>query len=93
MAKKNFFDWSAEKVPGLLYFVLVGVAIPPLGGVMLVVLVLMYLGSEYAAFENDRIRDQNLMLEGYRTVRFSANQVYTDPRKVIGTIRSLAMNV
>jgi hypothetical protein len=41
------------------------------------------------AFEDDRRRDQRLMLAGYRVVRFTRDQVFDDPSGVEATIRGL----
>jgi very-short-patch-repair endonuclease len=41
------------------------------------------------AFEHDRIRDQRLMLAGYRVVRFPRRQVLEDPASVAATLRAL----
>ena len=41
------------------------------------------------AFEHDRRRDQQLMLAGYRVVRFPRRQVYEDPASVDATLRGL----
>jgi hypothetical protein len=41
------------------------------------------------AFEHDRIRDQRLMLAGYRVVRFPKRQVLEDPAGVAQTMRAL----
>ena len=41
------------------------------------------------AFEHDRIRDQQLMLLGYRVVRFPWQQVLGEPATVDATIRAL----
>ena len=41
------------------------------------------------AFEHDRLRDQRLMLAGYRVVRFTWRQVTEQPETTIATIREL----
>jgi hypothetical protein len=41
------------------------------------------------AFVNDRVRDQRLMLAGYRVVRFPWQQVFDDPRDVAATLRAV----
>jgi very-short-patch-repair endonuclease len=41
------------------------------------------------AFEHDRIRDQRLMLAGYRVVRFPRRQVLEDPASVAATMGAL----
>jgi len=41
------------------------------------------------AFEDDRARDQRLMVEGFRVVRFTWRQVRYDPAKVASILRSL----
>jgi very-short-patch-repair endonuclease len=41
------------------------------------------------AFEHDRLRDQRLMLAGFRVVRFTHAQVFDDPRHVERTVRGL----
>ena len=41
------------------------------------------------AFEHDRRRDQQLMLAGYRVVRFPRRQVFEDPASVDATLRGL----
>ena len=41
------------------------------------------------AFEDDRRRDQRLMLLGYRVVRFTWRQVTEDPATTAATVRSL----
>jgi len=41
------------------------------------------------AFEHDRRRDQQLMLAGYRVVRFPRRQVFEDPASVHATLRGL----
>ena len=41
------------------------------------------------AFEHDRVRDQRLMLAGYRVVRFPRRQVLEDPAGVAATMRAL----
>ena len=41
------------------------------------------------AFEHDRIRDQRLMLAGYRVVRFPHRQVFEAPASVAATLRTL----
>ena len=40
-------------------------------------------------FENDRRRDQRLMLAGWRIVRFTFSQVFDEPRSVEATLREL----
>jgi len=42
-----------------------------------------------AAFEHDRLRDQRLMLAGYRVVRFTWRQVTEDPVSTLATLRGL----
>ena len=41
------------------------------------------------AFESDRLRDQRLMLLGWRVVRFTWRQVMFDPRTVARTLSGL----
>lgn len=41
------------------------------------------------AFERDRVRDQRLMLGGYRVVRFTWRQITREPDRVAQTIRAL----
>ena len=45
--------------------------------------------STHAAFEDDRRRDQSLMLAGYRVVRFTWRQVAQEPEAVAATVRTL----
>ncbi len=45
--------------------------------------------STRLAFEHDRVRDQRLMLAGYRVVRFPKRQVLEDPTSVAATMRTL----
>ena len=45
--------------------------------------------STRAAFEDDRRRDQSLMLAGYRVVRFTWRQVAREPEAVAATVRTL----
>jgi very-short-patch-repair endonuclease len=42
-----------------------------------------------SAFEDDRVRDANLALRGYRVVRFTWRRITNDPATVAQTIRSL----
>jgi very-short-patch-repair endonuclease len=42
-----------------------------------------------AAFEEDRVRDQELALAGLRTVRFTHRQIVDGPREVAGRLRTL----
>ncbi len=41
------------------------------------------------AFERDRRRDQRLMLEGYRVVRFTWSQILEEPHRVAAILRGL----
>ncbi len=45
--------------------------------------------STHAAFEEDRRRDQSLVLAGYRVVRFTWRQVTDEPALVAATVRAL----
>ena len=45
--------------------------------------------STRQAFEDDRRRDQSLMLAGYRVVRFTWRQVADEPEAVAATVRTL----
>jgi hypothetical protein len=45
--------------------------------------------TTHYAFEHDRLRDQRLMLAGYRVVRFPRRQVFDDPLSVAATLRGL----
>jgi hypothetical protein len=42
-----------------------------------------------AAFERDRVRDQRLLLKGWRVARFTWRQVLRDPEDVAVTVRTL----
>jgi very-short-patch-repair endonuclease len=41
------------------------------------------------AFEHDRLRDRELLLQGWRTVRFTYRQLKNDPDEVAATLRTL----
>jgi very-short-patch-repair endonuclease len=41
------------------------------------------------AFVHDRVRDQRLMVAGFRVVRFPWQQVFDEPRTVEATVREL----
>ncbi len=41
------------------------------------------------AFEHDRLRDRELLLQGWRTVRFTYRQLKNDPAEIADTLRSL----
>ena len=45
--------------------------------------------STRAAFEDDRRRDQSLLLAGYRVVRFTWRQVAAEPERVTAAVRAL----
>jgi hypothetical protein len=45
--------------------------------------------STHAAFEDDRRRDQSLLLAGYRVVRFTWCQVAAEPARVAAVVRGL----
>jgi predicted transcriptional regulator of viral defense system len=41
------------------------------------------------AFERDRLRDQQLQVQGWRVVRFTGRQLTDDPQRVAATVRAL----
>jgi very-short-patch-repair endonuclease len=41
------------------------------------------------AFENDRRRDQRLVLAGWRVIRCTWRQVVDEPNELVGTLRAL----
>ena len=49
--------------------------------------------STRRAFEDDRRRDQSLLLAGYRVVRFTWGQVAGEPERVAATVGALLASV
>lgn len=48
--------------------------------------------SNDSSFEKDRLRDQELLLAGYKTIRFPASQVYRSPLQVAEIVMKVAKN-
>lgn len=45
-----------------------------------------------ASFETDRYRDQDLLMNGFKTIRFPARQIYADPERAASVIFTALQN-